>query len=452
MAKIKRQKRKRDYWQMMTAVYFPMQYLLIHIWLFGWVFEPLPLAPKVVTAFRFDEILDALWNFRNVFINGFTFQSTLVLIIFIIPYSVILLWSAKYLMIYLFVLFQLLSFIIIKMRSYRHEKYITLDNVVVVKIGAPGCGKSSSGLYEAVVMARKMWNDLKWKHYCYSRKVKRWKKENNAQKLREWDEIKFSYDFFRTPQKYVVKEKGKEIEKWFMPVPCLLSNIPVMVDGNYTTFVNKEHCEQRIRLPAHCVLFLDEVGAMLTVDTAKQRMSENEEAENAINVSDFFRLCRHFGNWRIICTEQDSENIYIDVRRVVSKNEYMLWQKWVLKPYIFFAVFLPLRSAAIRFQWTSKVFAPPLIFLEKLCRSIGFRKYRFLTENNTQRHSGMQKGKRTFYLPSLLNFKYDERTFRNFYKCKNQQIKPTIFRNLVLEDTAQFKAMFLRSEKKHKSK
>ncbi len=54
----------------------------------------------------------------------------------------------------------------------------------------------------------------------------------------------------------------------------------------------------------------------------------------AKRVSDFFRLVRHFGNWRVVGTEQDSENIYIDVRRVVSKNQYMLGQKWVLKPYL----------------------------------------------------------------------------------------------------------------------
>ena len=420
---MKKTKTKRDYWKMMSAIYFPAQYLLVHIWLFGWVFEPLPLAEKVVTAFRWDEILDALWNFRMVFMAGFTFQSVLVLVIFAIPYTIILLWSAKYLLIFLFVLYQLLGFFIIKMRQQRHERRITLNNVVIVKIGAPGCGKSSSGLYEAVVMARQMWRDLAWRYY---------KLKSKKVKPQDWDEVKFSYEYFKKSN----------------CVPCLLSNIPVMVDGKYTTFVSKEHCEQKSRLPAHCVLFLDEVGAMLSVDTAKQRQGNDEDAaQNAVNVSDFFRLCRHFGNWRIICTEQDSENIYIDVRRVVSKNEYMLWQKWVLKPYLFLWLFLPLRALAIHFQWTSRLFARPLIFLEKLCQSIGFRKYRFLTENNTQRLSGMQKGKRTFYLPSLLNFKYDERTFRNFYKCKDQKIKPTVFENLVLEDSETFKKMFLRSER-----
>jgi len=426
MAKIKKQKRKRDYWKMMSAVYFPLQYLLVHVWLFGWVFEPLPLVGKFVTAFRWEQILNAIANFRMIFIAGFTFQSVFVLAIFAIPYTIILLWSARYLLIYLFVLYQLLAFVIIKIRSNRHEKNITLQNIVIVKIGSPGCGKSSSGLYEAVVMARKMWFDLRWQYFKYCKK---------KHKPIDWHEIEYSYNFFKNSD----------------CVPCLLSNIPVMVDSKYTTFVSKEHCEQKERLPAHCVLFLDEVGAMLTVDTAKQRMGDdNDDFQNAINISDFFRLCRHFGNWRIICTEQDSENIYIDVRRVVSKNEYMLWQKWVLKPYIFLALFLPLRALAIRFNRFQKVIAPPLVFLEKLCKSIGFRKYRYLTENNTQRMTGMQKGKRTFYLPSLLNFKYDERTFRNFYKAKDQSITPHIFNNLILDDTDAFKKMFLRSEKKRK--
>ena len=226
-----------------------------------------------------------------------------------------------------------------------------------------------------------------------------------------------------------------------------------MVDGKYTTFVSKEHLEQRSRLPAHCVLFLDEVGAMLSVDTAKQRQDGEEVAQqNAINVSDFFRLCRHFGNWRIICTEQDSENIYIDVRRVVSKNEFMLSQRWVLKPYLFLAVFLPLKAIAIRLSHVplaSKILAPPLRFLERLCKAIGFRKYRYVVEANTERSACVESSRRrTFYLPSLLNFRYDERTFRNFYKAKDMEIAPHVFDNLVLEDTETFKRMFLRSERK----
>ncbi len=429
-AKVKKDKKPRikkyNGWQNFAAVYFVMQYLLVHLLFFGPVFEPEKLVVKIITSVNYGEIAAALWNFRNVFIAGFTFQSVLVFLIVAVPYTVILAWSLRYILLYLFVLYQLIRYVCIRILQARHERNITLDNVVVVKIGAPGCGKSSSGLYEAVVMARKMWADLRWRYF---------KSVGKKVKPLDWNEVEYSYNYFKNSD----------------CVPCLLSNIPVMVNGRYTTFVSKEHCEQLERLPAHCVLFLDEVGAMLTVDTAKQRQDGDEDSQQkAVNVSDFFRLCRHFGNWRIICTEQDSENIYIDVRRVVSKNEYMLSQKWVLKPYLFLALFLPLKALALKLNRFHKVLAPPLVFLESLCKSIGFRKYRYLTENNTERQSGMETGKRTFYLPSLLNFKYDERTFRNFYKCKDQTITPTIFQNLVLEDTDTFKKMFLRSEKKRK--
>ncbi|MCL2061150.1 MAG: zonular occludens toxin domain-containing protein [Firmicutes bacterium] len=429
-----------DVWQNFSAVYFILQYLVVHILFFGFDFKIDSVVVKAVTSFNYAEIANAIYNFRMVFIAGFTFQSVLVFIIVAIPYTLILVWALRYVIIYLFVVYQLLQYIRIKISQIKHERNINLDNVVVVKIGSPGCGKSSSGLYEAVVMARKMWSDLRWRYFKFVKK---------KDKPLDWNEIEFSYNFFKNSN----------------AVPCLLSNIPIMVDGKYTTFVSKEHCEQRARLPAHCVLFLDEVGAMLSVDTAKQRMGdENEDMQNAVNVSDFFRLCRHFGNWRIICTEQDSENIYIDVRRVVSKNEYMIQQKWVLKPYAFLALLLPLKALAVRFvHWGNdstrkgrifgklqKVLTPSLIFLEKICKAIGFRKYLYLTENNTERASGMETGKRTFYLPSLLNFKYDERTFRNFYKCKDETITPYVFDNLILEDTDTFKQMFLRSAKKRK--
>lgn len=445
--KRKKQKKKIDLWRSFSNTYYLLQYSLVHILYFGFVIEPIKLAPKILIVFHWADIAKGIANFSALFVVGVHFQSVVLLLISCIPLTAILIWQAKYLIIYVFVLFQLVWFLIIKARWFFHELQIKLDNVVVIKIGAPGCGKSSSGLYEAVVMARKMWRKLRWKYYCYSHEVNKWRKDRvkYANKLAEWEEVKFSYNFFRS---------GK-------CVPCLLTNIPVMVDGKMTAFVGKKHLQQRIRLPGFSVLFIDEIGAIVPVDTSKQRMSSNRknkndsdeqieaaiaDKKNAVQISDFFRLCRHFGDFRIVCTEQDSENIYIDVRRVVSKNEYMISQKWVLKPYLFLAIFLPLQALCIRWERGQCVLVPPLMFLEKLIRHIGFRKYRYLTENNTERTAGMEKGKRTFYLPSMLNFFYDERTFRNFYKCKDEVCEPHIFENLVLEDTDMFRSKFLRSE------
>lgn len=463
--KRKKQKKKIDLWRSFSNTYYLLQYTLVHILYFGFVIEPIKLAPKILTAFHWAEIATGIANFSALFVVGVQFQSVVLLLISCIPLTAILIWQAKYLIIYVFVLFQLVWFLIIKARWFFHELQIKLDNVVVVKIGAPGCGKSSSGLYEAVVMARKMWRKLRWKYYCYSHEVNKWCKEPRRyqQKLIEWFEIKFSYEYFTRIHRVVTYDMQKdEISvRFFYPVPCLLSNIPVMVDGKMTAFVGKKHLQQKMRLPAFSVLFVDEVGAILPLETSKQRMSSNRrnkndseeqieaaiaDKKNAVQISDFFRLCRHFGDFRIVCTEQDSENIYIDVRRVVSKNEYMISQKWVLKPYLFLAIFLPLQALCIRWERGQCVLVPPLMFLEKLIRHIGFRKYRYLTENNTERTAGMEKGKRTFYLPSMLNFFYDERTFRNFYKCKDEVCEPHIFENLVLEDTDMFRSMFLRSE------
>ena len=433
---------KEKFFRNFGAVYFVLQYLIVHVALFGWVFEPERLVFRAVTTINYGEIFRALWNYRNVFLAGVTFQSVVVLLLVAVPYTMVLIWALRYVLIYLFVLYQVIWYIRIRLKQWKHERGITLDNVVVVKIGAPSAGKSSSGLYEAVVMAKKMWAELRYKYYKLQREKRKSTAHGdpNSQGVAppapaDFDEIEHSYNYFAKSN----------------CVPCLLSNIPVMVDGKYTTFVSREHCEQRERLPAHCVLFLDEVGAMISVDTAKQRQSGDGDA---LSVSDFFRLCRHFGNWRIICTEQDSENIYIDVRRVVSKNEYMLSQRWVLKPYLFLALFYPLRRLAIwRVSWRGKYTRvgrwciAGVMFLETLCRAIGFRKYRYLTENNTERGSGMQTGKRVFYLPSMLNFRYDERTFRNFYRAKDKEITPHIFDNLVLDDVAPFGRMFLRAKR-----
>jgi len=418
--KFVKQRKKIDPLQVFANLYYVLQYLLVHYLYFGFTFEPVKLVPKIITAFHWQDILKALYNFKDVFMGGFAFGSVLMFIVLAIPYAIFLIWSAKYIIIYVFVLFQLFVFCVVKIRQRRHDRLITLDNIVVVKIGAPGQGKSSSGLYEALIMSRKMWAKLIEKHYVMKDKVNGWRKDKikNAAVLREWDEVNFSYNYFKKHN----------------CVPCLMTNIPVRVDGFMTSKVKKKHIEQRSRLPAYTVLFLDEVGAMMSVDTAKQRMSETEEARLALAVSDFFRLIRHFINGRCICTEQDSENIYIDVRRVVSFNEYMLSQRWVLKPYLFIAVASPLKWFIIKTERFSKVLAPPHKFLQKLISYIGFRKYRYLRENNTERVTGMQTGKKTFYLNSKLPFDYDDRTFSDLYNGKDEICEPEIFDKMKLEN------------------
>lgn len=427
-------KKKLDLFEAFAGCYFALQYFLVHIIFFGFVFEPIKFIPKVVTAFHWQDIWHAMMNFKHVFLGGFTFQSVLVLIVLFIPYVIVLIWSAKYVIIYFFVFYQLFQYCRIKTSQIRHRREISLDNVVVVKIGAPGCGKSSSGLYEAVVMARKMWHKLIEKHYIMRDKVHEWRKDKikNAVKLAEWEEVVFSYNWYKKHD----------------CVPCLMSNIPVRVKGMMTCRIKKKHVEQRARLPAYSVLFLDEVGAMMSVDTAKQRMSETEEARLALAVSDFFRLIRHFINGRCICTEQDSENIYIDVRRVVSFNEYMLSQKWVLKPYLFMLLAWPLKWFIIRTERFSRILAPPHKFLQKLISYIGFRKYQYLRENNTERVTGQQTGKRTFYLNSKLPFDYDDRTFRNLYNCKDEDCIPEIWDKMQVDNDPETVETFKRQRPK----
>jgi len=430
--KEKKQKKPRirpDYFRMFASAYYVLQFLLVHMLLFGFEFEPVNIVARASSAFRLDEIVRAAVRFYEPFLAGFTFESSLLLMLMLVPYLLMLAWSLRFVALYLFVTYQLIAFIVIKLRQLTHRRRITLDNIVVCKIGAPGQGKSSSGLYEAVTMARQMWRKLIIKHYIMKNRVKKWRKDplKNEMRLRDWEEVEFSYNFF----------KNKNC------VPCLVTNIPVCV-GKMTSKVIKDHIEQKKRLPAHVVIFLDEVGAMMSVDTAKQRMGDTEEARDAQAVSDFFRLIRHFIDGRVVCTEQDSENIYIDVRRVVSFNEYMISQRWVLRPYLFMAIAFPIKWYIVKFEALSKIFARPYQFIQKLISCIGFRKYRYLRENNTERASGMQTGKRTFYLPSKLPFEYDDRTFRNLYNCKDEVCEPEVFTKMQLDNDPDTIATFKR--------
>jgi hypothetical protein len=332
-----------------------------------------------------------------------------------------LLWEARNIILYFYALRCLIVFIFAQLKSSDYNKTFNNDARVITYIGGPGAGKTSRMLYDAVLTSRRMWAELRLKYHTYKNNVKEWIAEGNTIKLQEWEEIRDSYEYWITTD----------------CVPCLMTNIPVMVNQQMSTVLTWEHAYQIKRVPYYSVLAFDESGATFLVDDYKDK---------PLQVSDFFRLERHFGDWYIFLTEQDSENQFIDVRRVVGYNIYMIRQKSVLKPFLLVLLYNLIKTAILYKDGCNRSISAFMDWFKKVINHIGFRKYRCVKEANTQR-SGLYEKQRVYkiYLPTYLNCKYDDRTFRQFYKAKDLPIELEIHKNLILDCTEENETTFLRN-------
>ena len=405
----KKYKKNRDSTGL-TVLYYLCQYLIVRFALLG--FASTPSVEAIYNGFNIEGIVKAALGFVGWFGGAFTVGHVFLAIMLLVPYVVIFVWQGRAVLLFLFVLVQLVSALMhyINYRAYKNA--IDISKCVIIKCGAPGTGKSSSGLWQAVEMSKRLWVELQDKYWMLKQAIDKITKKGGTppdKLLKDFKEARTAYEFY----------KNNEC------VPCLWTNIPVTVDGRYTNMVRRCHIEQMRRVTAYTVVFLDEVGAIVSVD---------EGRDKPLCISDFFRLCRHMGEFRIICTEQDRENVYIDIRRVVADNEQMLAQKWVLKPLVLLAPFHVLRFMFRINRARLKFLAPVLRWLSKTLRYIGFRRFQAVSTGNTESAYTEDIKKRTYYLPTMLNCTYDDRTYREGYKVKNKVVNPDIFQSLILPE------------------
>lgn len=400
-----------------AVLYFPLQYFLVRFLLLGTQIQPSLL--EFYNGFNLGGIATVILDFIKYLPDNFTAENYIFLLANIIPYLFRLAWELRFIALYVYVAYELIIFIKSNISILKTKP--NLNNVVTVKIGMPGCGKSSSAIYEAVLTAKKMWADVQYKYWEYKSLIGKWKKDGNIQKILEWYEIRDTYEYYITNE----------------CIPCLWSNIPLMVDGQNVSVLNYDNASQNKKIPSFSVLFFDEVGSIFTTAMSKDK---------PLTVADFFRLCRHFGDFRIICTEQDAENIYIDVRRVVSNNIFMIRQKKVNKPLFLNLIYCFCKSLLpVIYPKGNKKSALFLRWFRLMISFIGAREYRYINQGNTQ-NDIMEKRERIkkCYLPPHLNAQYDDRTFKNLYLAKDITIDTEIFKTLQLQSSEKNKKKYLK--------
>lgn len=400
-------------------LYFPVQYLILRFLILGVSLQPTLL--DIWTGFRFEQIITVVTDFIKNLDEVLTVEHISFIILNIIPYLIRLIWESRNIILFAYASIALIIFIVGILNNQSYKNSIDNNSRVVTYIGAPGSGKTSRMLYDAVIRSKNMWVDLQVKYHTYKNKLADWKKEGNKKALNEWEEIRDSYIYWSTSD----------------CVPCLMTNIPVIVNQQFTTILTWKHAYQQERVPYYAVLVFDESGATFLVDDYKDKPLE---------VSDFFRCERHFGDWYIYLTEQDSANQYIDVRRVVGHNEFMLGQKWVIKPLPLLLIYSIFKRIVLSRDKCGKRLANVMMFLSKCIGFVGFRKYKCVKEKNTER-AGLYERIRVnkIYLPTYLNCIYDDRTFREFYQAKDLELNLEVHKSLILPKTDENELCFLRS-------
>lgn len=405
-------------------LYFPLQYLIIRCLTLG--IELTPTVKQLYKGFNLGGIVNVCKDFVNNIQGIFTAEHITFIVFNLLPYAVRLAFNLIPIAAFIYSFYTLIIFFIAQISILQHNRSINLNNIITVMTGPPGSGKSSSAGYKAVIMARIMFAELQYKYKIMLPQVQNYLKEGNAQKLLEWYEVRDSYEYYMTHD----------------CIPCLWSNIPLQVGGQKSSILTYEHAAQVERVPYYSVLYFDETGSVFRVDSWRDK---------PLTVSDFFRLARHFGEFRIICTEQDPTNIFKDVRRVVAQNILMQNQKWVNKPWLFLLPYKILKMIIIK---SDKIPGKAVaVFMQRfnlLIAHIGQRRYKYVGKQNTEAELKINNKKRErtkiFYLPTMLNYQYDERTFKNLYLAKDKLLPDdNIFKELCLSDTEENRKRYLKA-------
>lgn len=298
---------------------------------------------------------------------------------------------------------------------------INLADVVVMRSGGPGTGKTSTQAYECIEIANRLWLDLIEKYKIYRGQVARWRAANDIKMLTRWEEARYAY-------KYYIKNIDTHI-------PCLWSTIPIEVDGRLSYHLSINHFLQRSRLPGFSVLNHDDSGASLPAELSGTGSIPPE-------LNRFFRYIRHFG-FMLRINDQRVTNFVIGGRSVVSKNIEMTGRHKVCKPLLLIWLHSLLRPLILKLPndmpETYPRFTRFMAGLNNLIYHIGFFRYTGEETVGTESERKAATKKISFILPAGLNCEYDDRAFMKCYEAP-RKVEPPEYDTSLFVDPAAYTA------------
>lgn len=295
--------------------------------------------------------------------------------------------------------------------------------------GVPGAGKTSSINQMGLLLAKSQWQKLKFEYW----QISHLEYEFLPKKLQDkYFEVIKAYNFY------------KKYEADF--IPCLHSFISIKDGQGRCSFsFTKNHFLQKVAVPYRSIWICDEISAMFPNSTK----GEDKEVE------EMARWIRHF---------TDSFGLFADIRfnstflgiRSACGCRFNLYkkQKWVLRPKFLIALIRILESLIDFYFWlqyftktgsksynkatanlksSAKHLSPFIKWLNRLKNCVGYREYYYM-KSGSQEQSGdkeiLKSGK--YWFTSCLDIKYDERAFRNLYKCKDMEFEQPIMRDISM--------------------
>lgn len=291
---------------------------------------------------------------------------------------------------------------IYEMRVKNHEAEIETNIYVDNTEGAPGAGKTSSVINDAKILA-----DIRWDEICqeyemlkpFLADIPHW-----PQKEREdAEEIIETYEYYQTTGTY----------------PCLWTSFAVFVEGIPANQFTVDHILQRKRIPYNSVIAVDEFNLFIP---------QNIYRDTPYEIIEISKFCRQWG-FSFKIADQSTDGTVIYFRRVSGRNRYMLEQEWVLQPRLLKWI---LKKTICSKKELTKKQVNFCKGLQKIIRASGYRKY-YYVDTGTVKYKNDNARVETFVLRSNLNVEYDDRAFKNLYRCKNQKLEVSAWKNLRMD-------------------
>lgn len=286
---------------------------------------------------------------------------------------------------------------------------------MITNDGPPGAGKTFSGGNMAYYLAIEQWEKLKSDYFTQRSMRDEWIKNGETDKLMALKALEESYEFYA----------AREAEH----IPCLMSTVPLREYGRGRTSykLQPEVFMQIQRVPEYTVFFNDESGQLFGADKSKTASAD---------ISDFWRLYRHFMDGMAVNTNQDGGQNMIQIRRSTDYVNHLYGQEWILPP-----VRLERKYARKERKYYKKLgkmdpakeeyLGQELYYLKKYKATIGFR--RVLHQLNTVQGEHITE-KEYYIFPAIGGVEYDNRSYRNLYKCKDKEIELEGWESLVVDE------------------
>ena len=402
--------------------YFPIQFGIVWIVFFG--LEIQPDLIQLYEGFGLGGIIKAFWAFVAIIpVKAITAAKIVFFVINLIPYLVMLVLACWRIFIFLYAFSEFAQFIWAECKYNSLFKTIPSEPATAyVEAGPPGSGKSRVGSFKAYICALANWRKLRLKHWLYRGQLSKFKRRKQTQKLKEWEEIKASYDFVKAhPDK----------------IPLLWSNIPIKdVKGRTANNIGVDYLYQNKRLPFCAVAFYDEVGSDLNADQFRKRTDEDAQSFSVMRAADFIRWCGHFlgRDVKIIMCEQRQDNILIDVRGCVSYNQCFDNHYEVCNPLLLKIAVVFYTAMVTHIGILSRPLSRSVQWLDDLVRSIGYTKFTYHYIDNSEGNCSMFENDKTcsLYLSHSIPMRYDTRAYRDFYQAKEMPLEYTESKSMII--------------------